>query len=251
MNPLTEEEKLARTKRRMIYLKVGGGVAAIVIIFFMYQGCQKSKNTQLAYDQIRDSLQKIINDTARMQGEARRLKYENADLDLHIADLVADLQMTKGALIDEGDKRQRLSNEVKAAKAKRDTISYFEKCDSLADENIFLRDALLHNDSVVKKILSLTDQRIKKSDSLANSWKLAYDECIRITEFVASELPKVKPKSKLYIDGAAMTGYVNAIGGGLSLVDTKGNKFAVKYMLTNVKPIYQVEYGRLLSFKRK
>jgi uncharacterized phage protein (TIGR02220 family) len=50
-----------------------------------------------------------------------------------VADLVADRDLIQGALIDESDERKRLAAEVKKAKSNKDTVKYFEKCDSLAN----------------------------------------------------------------------------------------------------------------------
>jgi hypothetical protein len=251
MNPLTEEEKLARTKRRMIYLKVGGVAVIIAFIFFQYQGCQKSKNAQLAYKKIEDSLRNEVNAKKGVLERNAVLEKEKSELEQDNAGLVADNELAKGALIEESDKISRLVNEVRKAKGNKDIITQLAKCDSLTEEVGYLQKHIGQMLVIDSRKDSLHKAQLRNLQSQKDNFETAYNNCIRAAEFAVTELPKIKPKSKLYIDGAAMTGYVNGLGGGLSLIDTKGNRFAAKYMLTNVKPIYMVEYGRLLSFKRK
>lgn len=234
MTPLTEDQKLARTKRRMIYVKAGGAIAVIFLIFFAYQGCQKSKNTQLAYNEIKDSLKKVLADTARIQEKNRMLEYENKDLDLHIADLVADLQLTKGALIDESDKTLRLSNEVKKAKATHDTVKYYLHCDSLAEENSNLRNWLEEGWAYETKRDSLQDAQLKNMQTQRDNFESAYNDCKKAVKFTVAELPQIKPKGRMIANvGGIISGPIWGVGGGLQYIFENGLSIRADVMATN------------------
>lgn len=251
MTPLTETEKLARTKRRELYWKWGLIVGGLIALFLIYQGCQKSKNAQLAYDNIEKALKNVLSNEKTVRDEAKRLEKENGQLDSAIADLIADRDMIQGALIDESDKSKRLALEVKKARSDKDTVKYYEHCDSLATVVESLWYAVRKGDTIAMLLQERENLVVNNLNQQLSVYQEAYDSCLSAVRFASNTLPAIKPKSKLYIDGAVMTAYTNGIGGGLSLIDTKGNRFAGKYLMTNNGAIYMVEYGRLLSLKRK
>src|SRR5687767_11944821 len=109
---ITESEKLARAKRRELWLKwalIGG---AVVILFLTWKGCQNEKQSASAYKQIEEQLKTVLNQDKAVREEAKRLRKENSQLDSTVADLVADRDLIQGALIDEADKVKRLSAAV-------------------------------------------------------------------------------------------------------------------------------------------
>lgn len=226
-------------------------VGVIILAFFLYQSCGKEKAASAAYNNIKDTLQYVLDDTARVHGEARRLKYENDDLDRHISDLVADLQLTRGALIDESDKVLWLSSEVKKAKANKDTARYIEKCDSLADEYAELNNYVNDLIGVHERVNAVVMERIKKSDSLSKHWESAYIQCKNAVVVAVTELPKIEPKGKMYIDITGMTGPVTAVGGGFGYMDKNGRMISGDVLISGHGPIYQLRLSAPLSLKRK
>lgn len=244
----TEIEKYYKTKRLLL---IGIVLLAIVVIFLVWKGCQQSKNAAAKYALIKDTLQSVIDDTARINAEAKKMSQQIGDLELDLADVVADREVMQGALIDKSDKADRLASELKAAKAKKDTVKYFEKCDSLADEVTGLRTYLEDQARFQRGVDSAYTALLAKERSLRDLYRFSYDSCKKAAIAANTALPAIKPRGKWYIDGAAVTGFITGAGGGVSHTDTKGNHFGAKFIPTTTKPLYMVEYGRLLSFKRK
>jgi hypothetical protein len=248
MNNQTEVEKYYKTKR---WFLIGLVLAAIVIILLVWNGCRQSKNMDIKYALIKDTLQSVIADTARINAEAKRLSRQVGDLEADLADVVADREVMHGALIDESDKSVRLARELKAAKAKKDTTKYHEKCDSLADEMFSLKIYIEDQERFQRGVDSAYTALLGAERRLKDLYYFSYDSCKKAAVVANTELPAIKPRGKWYIDAAAITGPVTGAGGGLSYIDTKGNKFGAKAYATNAGPLYQAEYGRLLSLKRK
>ncbi len=248
MNNQTEVEKYYKTKR---WFLIGLVLAAIVIILLVWNGCRQSKNMDAKYALIKDTLQSVIDDTARINAEAKRLSKQVGDLEVDLADVVADREVMHGALIDESDKSVRLARELKAAKAKKDTAKYHEKCDSLADEMFSLKIYIEDQERFQRGVDSAYTALLAAERKLKDLYYFSYDSCKRAAVSASVALPAIKPRGKWYVDGAAMTGHVSGIGGGASYMDTKGNRFGGKMLATTVGELYMVEYGRLLSLKRK
>lgn len=252
MTDTTPEDKFYTAKKREIYLRWLLIVVTAVFVFLWIRGYKEGEDAAIAYKAIQDTLQSVLDDTARVHGEARRLKHENADRDLHIADLVADLQATRGALIDESDKASRLSFEVKKAKANKDTVRYYEKCDSLADQNRIKNNHII---DLVKKYglqENAYQERIRNADSLSKHLEFSYDSCKNAVKFAKTELPKIKPKGRVC---AVVTGVVDGgilgIGGGFTYISPNSILIGVKGYATNLGSLYTVEFGVPLNFKRK
>lgn len=254
MDQLTPEQEAKYWKSKLIWHRVKmivGGLIIAVLIFYLIRGCQNEKAANIAYDRIEEALKNTLKQDKRIRDSAENLEKEKAALDSTVADLIADRDMMQAALIDDSDKIKRLSNEVKKAKASRDTARYIEKCDSLAEESAkkdeFLKKAWEQvarvDNARILQINNLTQQR--------DLWRKGYDSCINAVKKVDSLLPQIKPRRKLYIDGAVKFGAITGAGGGLSYIDKKGNKFSGKAYATNVGPVYEAGYGRLLGFKRK
>lgn len=243
-----EIEKYYKTKR---WLLIGLVIAVIAIILLVWNGCNQSKEANAKYTLLKDTLQSVISDTQRINNQAKQIEKEKAELELDLADLVADRELIQGALIDQSDKAVRLAAELKVAKAKKDTVSYYEKCDSLADEMTNLKIYIEDNARFQRGVDSAYTALLASERKLRDLYKFSYDSCVKAVVSANNALPAIKPKGKLYIDGAVKFGAVTGIGGGLSYIDTKGNKFSAKAYTTNLGPVYEVGYGRLLSLKRK
>lgn len=232
-------------------------VGVVVIIFLLWKGCQNSKSANESYKAIKDTLQSVLDDTARVQGEARRLKHENADLDLHIADLVADLQTTRGVLIDESDKAKNLALRLKEAKANmlithRDTIEYIDGCDSLAEINLWLNSVYNTEKWKSNQLDSLYTKILQNKDSITAIWQKAYNECIRAAEFAVAELPKIKPTGQWFgTGGGFVSGPIFGATGGITHITKKQLLISGKGMLTNRGAGGMIEVGVPLNFKRK
>lgn len=252
MPQLTPEEKYYRTKR---YILIGSVVVIVVIALLWWNGCQKGKeaiDSKLAYNLIKDTLQSVLDDTARIYGENRRLRYEANDLDLHIADLVADLQMTKGALIDKSDIADRLAREVKKAKANKDTSTQLEKCDSLADAVFVQRNQINQMLVVDARKDSLHTLKIKNLEAQRDNFERGYDSCKNAVKFASAELPKIEPTGKVYITGGGLlNGPVFGGTGGFTHISKKNRLIAGKAMYTNYGWGGLIELGLPLNFKRK
>lgn len=251
MPELTPEQKYYRTKRREIYLRWAVVIGAAIIIFLSIRGCQIERAATAAYDQIENVLKNTLAQDKKIRDSSKNLEKEKAALDSTVADLIADRDMLQGALIDDADKMKRLAAEVKSAKANRDTVRYIEKCDSLAEESIKKDEFLKKAWAQVAKVDGTRLAQIENMRRQRDLWRRGYDSCMGAVNKVDSLLPQIKPRGKVYIDGAVKFGSITGAGGGLSYVDNKGNKFSAKAYATNVGPVYEAGYGRLLSFKRK
>lgn len=251
MPELNHEQKYYRTKRRELYLRYAVVIGSAIIIFLSIRGCQKERAATAAYDQIEGALKNMLAQDKKIRDSSKNLEKENASLESTVADLIADRDMLQGALIDDADKMKRLSAEVKAAKAIRDTVRYFEKCDSLAEESQKKDEFLKKAWGQVAKVDSARLAQIENMKKQRDLWHRGYDSCMSAVNKVDSLLPQIKPRRKLYIDGAVKFGSITGAGGGLSYADNKGNKFSAKAYATNVGPVYEAGYGRLLSFKRR
>jgi hypothetical protein len=246
-----EEKKLLRAKRIAIYSRLGLAMAAIVIIFLSIRGCQNERAAVSAYRKAQDTIRALIADTSRIYAIARSYKAEGDDMKLRYAEVNAEKELFQVALISESNKSDRLLVAVEKAKADKDTVTLVKYIDTLSATNRLLSNRVQQLVSLQKKSDSIQNRRLQIADSLASHWELSYRGCIRAAEFVATELPKIKPSGKLYIDGAVKVGAIAGVGGGFSYIDAKGNKFSTNISFTNVGNVYEFGYGRLLSFNRK
>ncbi len=248
MSNLTPEQRYYRNKNILLSIIVAAG---IIIIFLVWKGCQNSRSTNEAYDAIEARLNNAIEDSVQIRAALSEERKKNNELEMAVSERTSDYIITHNELLRESAKAKQLAADYKKARERRDTVTSFELCDSMAAA-IEYRDKQIQSISSKALILdSLRKEQIKGLKKINNILQVGYDSLLTAAVFVKKELPKIKPNSKMYIDAAATTGYVNGLGGGLSLMDTKGNRFGAKYMFTNQKPIYMIEYGRLLNFKRK
>lgn len=248
MPELTPEEKYYRSK---ITSRITFVAALIVIALLLWRQCENKLGANERIQLLQDSLQKAIADTSRIYAIARGYKTQAEDMGLRYAEADADKRLLQKELIVKSDEADRLHIAVAKAKVEKDTIKLLTYIDTLSLSNKLLSLRVRQLITAQQKSDSIQNRRLEISDSLANHWGNSYKGCVQTLEFVAGELPKIKPKGKLYIDGAVKFGAVTGAGGGLSYADNKGNKFSAKAYSTNVGAVYEAGYGRVLSFKRK
>lgn len=228
-------------------------IGIAVLLVFLIRSCGNEKSASIAYNKIRDTLQSVLDDTARINGENRRLLYEAADMDLHVSDLVADLTMTKGALIDESNKSIELARRLKGRPiiTHRDTLLYMDGCDSLSE-------AVITQGFQIKYLKRLSDSleyyHVQVENNLKaqrDNFKFGYDSCKNAVRGAVTELPKLEPKSKVYFDITGMAGAITAFGGGLGYMDANGRIINADVLVSGHGNIYQLRLATPLNFKRK
>lgn len=225
--------KYYQTKTVLLVISFTG---IIILAFSLLRSCGEEQSASVAYNKIKDTLQSVLDDTARVYGENRRLRYEAADMDLHVADLVADLNTTKGALIEESDEKRRLAAEVKKAKMNKDTPAYYLHCDSLAKAYDRQNEYMLEVFSQFDQINNARKEQIRNLEKQRDLFERAYDSCKNAVVAAVSELPKLRPAGKWYIDIAAMAGPFGGVGGGITHIDKKETKYTANGMATRYGP---------------
>lgn len=252
MSELTPEQKYYRTKRREVYLRWAVGVAAAIVVFLLIRGCNNQRAANEAYNAIKDTLQSVLADTARTNAIARSLRAENADLDLNIADLVEDLQLTKGALIDESDRADKLAVAYKRARAEKDTVQMLSNCDSLANQHWILLARQWKEDSIDTELHNAFRASIKNLTAQSDNFEKSYKKCLAAVTFASGELPKLEPRGQWFLTGGGfMAGPVFGGTGGFTHVTKKSLLLSAEGMLTNYGPGAMAKVGLLLGAKRR
>lgn len=248
MSELTPEQKYYRTKRTLLLVSVA---AIVIIVLVLLQKCNEGKSAQLAYDAIEQRLNNVVDDSTRIKGLLDDERKKTNDLEMAVAEMTANYIITRNELLRESKRSTQLAADYKNARAQRDTVESFIICDSMADENSKLVEWAQKAWRQAASIDSLRREQNKSLNSQIKILRGGYDSCLSAAAFSVKELPKIKPRQKMYIDGAVMVGAITGVGGGGSYLDLKGNKFSPKVSVTNMGTIYEFGYGRLLSFKRK
>lgn len=253
MTELTPEQHYWRIRSQDRYKMIVLVIIAIgVFIFALSRGCANENKSAIAYKAIRDSLQKVLDDTARVNAEARRLRHEKEDIDLKLADAIAEKDLWQDASMENAEKAKRLALEVQKAKSQKDTPAYYKNCDELAQTNLILEGQLQEQMDASQVAGSFYAASLKIMDSTAKRWEDAYRKCLKPVEFVAAELPKLEPKGKWYVDIAGMSGgAIIGAGGGLTYVDKNDRMYTVDVLGTNYKPVVLGKVGVPLLGRRK
>lgn len=254
MTELTPEQQYWSLKLKAQRFKLIG-IALIAIgalLFFLVRSCGREQEAGIAYNAIRDTLQSVLDDTARVNAEARRLRHEKEDIDLKLADAIAEKDLWQDASMENAEKAKRLSLEVQKAKTQKDTPAYYKNCDELAQTNLILEGQLQEQMDASQVAASFYVASLKLMDSTAKRWEDAYRKCLKPVEFVAAELPKLEPKGKWYVDIAGMSGgAIIGAGGGLTYVDKNDRMYTVDVLGTNYKPVVLGKVGVPLLGRRK
>lgn len=245
----TPEQKYFRAKTALMIV---GFISAAIIVFVLLSKCNGEKSASIAYNNIKDRLQKVLDDSAKAKEIAKAKEEDIRQLELALADAVDSKQVMNDVLRDEFNRSAALEKQLRKAKADKDTIEIVKLADSCCSANSFLREKYNASISGQKLTDSLYRLRVKKADSLATHWHMEYTKCFSAVEFSAGELPKIKPKGKVC---AVVTGVVDGgilgIGGGFTYISPHSILVGVKGYATNVGPLYTVEFGVPLNFKRK
>jgi hypothetical protein len=251
MKEPTEQEKYFKTKRLFI---ISIAALFIIVCLLLVDRCNKGKeigDAKTSYAKIEDALKNVLSQDKHVRKYADSLEKGKRELELNVADLLADREIIRVALIAESDKAKRLSLAVKKAKESKDTGAYITNCDSLSGAYFDLLARQWTQDSIDIEMHNVFRAHIRNVEAQRDNWRRGYDSCLSAVKTADNLLPDIKPKSKFYIDGKALFGAITGAGGGFSLVDTKGNKFSVTASATTSGPLYEATYGRLLNFKKR
>jgi hypothetical protein len=251
MKEITEQEKYFKTKRWLI---IGIAALFIIVCLLLVDRCNKGKeisDAKTSYAQIEGALKNVLSQDKHVRKYADSIEKRNSDLELEKAESRDNVEFYQKLFTDENYKAYRLSIELKKAKAANDTARYIEACDSLGEANIMLKGLMDTLIRVNNRNEEINSERLRGEIALSQHWKRGYDSCMSAVKTADNLLPDIKPKSKFYIDGKVLFGAVTGVGGGFSLVDTKGNKFSVTASATTSGPLYEAGYGRLISLKRR
>jgi hypothetical protein len=248
MPDLSPQEKYYRTKR---YVVIGGVIVVIILALLLWNGCQKAKNDQLAYEAVKERLDAAIKDTARVNSELAKERKNSRELEFSVADLQSRYVISTRALQDEARVSERLRLKIRNAKVNNDTASYVDNCDSLVEAS---EQSERHRLAALRQAAMIDSIRIEQIKGKNREIKIlqgGYDSCMSAIIFTNNTLPQLKPTSKVYFDITGMVGAVPAIGAGLGFMTKDGKMISVDVLYSAHGSIYQLRASSPLSFKKR
>lgn len=248
MSDVTHEQKYYKTQNILLIISFAG---AVVLAFILFNKCGSEKAASIAYDKIKDTLQKIISKEASVRAEAKSWKDGYDKQELLIADLVADRDMMQGALIDKTDEAERLSVKLKNAKVNNDTPSFYLHCDSIsiafAIQTKWVENLRMKNE----QIEALRIDQTNKLKGERDLWEKNYNECLGAVKSVDTLIVQLKPKAQFFvIAGAFVYGPINGISGGIQYKTANGIVIGGKGVFSNYGAGVLIEFGVPLNFRR-
>lgn len=248
---MTQQEQFYRTKRVDVYLRWALIALALLLAFLLWRGCENVSDARTAYRLVKDTLESVVKDTSRVNAIARGYKQEKEAMDLRYEEARAEIDILQQGVMEGSDRERDLIAAIKKAKDSKDTVKIWAFIDTLSGENALLRQRIARLNTALNKKDSISDARLKISDSLAAHWKTAYDWCIAAAAYSAGELKKLQPSGKLYIDGSVIVGVITGVGVGGMYKDNRDKIFKGKLWLTNHGTAYEIGAALPIGLKRK
>lgn len=226
----------------------------VILLFMMWKGCG-NKKTELIKDYKReyDSVVKILN--------AGEVEYENAvKTSMYWQDrndsLETELLKANSVIDYEQDRVNDLVREVNRISKQQLPENPLKKpCDSLADFADRLRKS---SEDFEQQCFAALLSRDSTEISLRNEISILsknYEICRKTLDYGAKEvLPRLKPKPQLFLSigllGTQQTPF-NGYSVNLELITPKGAGYSVGSVWVGGQQVYQVEYKRRLSLRKR
>lgn len=246
----TPEQKYYKTKNVLLIISF---VGIVILAFVLLKKCGSEKAASIAYDNIKNRLNAVLDDSAKAKQESEAMKKDIQQLDTALADSKANEDLMHSALVEKSNKADRLERQLQKAKLDKDTVTIMAMADTCCAENSLWKikvNALVAGQKLTDSLYKLI---VKKADSLGRHWERKYDSCLSAVLFSSTELPKLEPKGQWFgTGGGFVSGPVFGATGGITHITKKQLLISAKGVLTNYGPGGMVEVGMPFNiFKRK
>lgn len=153
-------------KYKKYFLWVFAIAAVVVLLAIVFRSCDKGNPHKQENKETQELIKKANDERDAEKKKSDSLLALNRKLEDERKLTKFKLDVTEDQLNVSKNQSFKLAQDLKAAKARKDTVEYFAKCDSLGDEILNLSGIIISYEDYVHALDSIHIEQLKVKDSL-------------------------------------------------------------------------------------